>query len=86
MGASEYAPLPPSVSPEAAAAVAAAAAGEGLGGAPVHVTGLSFDGGSSLTDYPVLAVATSDGRVSLLNLTVWRDDQVCAQGHGTKGR
>jgi len=37
-----------------------------------------FDAGSSANDQPYLALGTSDGRVSLLNVTLWRNDNVIA--------
>lgn len=44
----------------------------------VEVSHLYFDAGTSANDQPYLALGTSDGRVSLLNVTLWRNDNVIA--------
>jgi len=85
LGPEDYAALPPADSASSAASAAAGGSGslalpatraddpaEGCG----LVTHLSFDGGSSVTDAPLLAVGLSGGRVGVLSLTLWRDGSV----------
>jgi predicted NBD/HSP70 family sugar kinase len=39
---------------------------------------LAFDAGTSANDVAFLAVGTSDGAVTLLNVTLWRGEHVIA--------
>jgi hypothetical protein len=61
-------------------AAAYAPPAEGFEPSPVShsVSHLAFDAGTSANDVAFLAVGTSDGAVTLLNVTLWRGEHVIA--------